>query len=92
MGGCASSVFEDYCGIEPIRYPEEEAETRRPPVVSEEVLMGLYSDNSAVLGVAALPLRSSWYHFPRIAVHGVPDRPLHGAAQGRLPHPGGGRR
>ncbi|XP_045134698.1 neurexin-4-like isoform X1 [Portunus trituberculatus] len=45
-----SSVFEDYCGIEPIRYPEEEAETRRPPVVSEEVLMGLYSDNSAVLG------------------------------------------
>ncbi|XP_071513054.1 neurexin-4 isoform X2 [Panulirus ornatus] len=45
-----STVFEDYCGIEPIRYPEEEAETRPPPEVSEEVLMGLYSDNSAVLG------------------------------------------
>ncbi|XP_050739952.1 neurexin-4-like isoform X2 [Eriocheir sinensis] len=45
-----STIFEDYCGIEPIRYPEEEAETRPPPEVSEEVLMELYSDNSAVLG------------------------------------------
>ncbi|KAK4300982.1 hypothetical protein Pmani_026854 [Petrolisthes manimaculis] len=45
-----STIFEDYCGIEPIRYPEEEAETRPPPEVSEEVLMELYSDNSAILG------------------------------------------
>lgn len=46
----ASTIFEDYCGIEPIRYPEEETETRPPPEVSEEVLMDLYADNSAVLG------------------------------------------
>ncbi|XP_045603868.1 neurexin-4 [Procambarus clarkii] len=45
-----STIFEDYCGIEPIRYPEEETETRPPPEVSEEVLMELYADNSAVLG------------------------------------------
>ncbi|XP_069969361.1 neurexin-4 isoform X3 [Penaeus vannamei] len=45
-----STIFEDYCGIEPIRYPEEETETRPPPEVSEEVLMDLYADNSAVLG------------------------------------------
>ncbi|XP_042220113.1 neurexin-4-like isoform X3 [Homarus americanus] len=49
-----STIFEDYCGIEPIRYPEEETETRPPPEVSEEVLMEMYSDNSAVLGEASL--------------------------------------
>ena len=46
----ASTIFEDYCGIEPIRYPEEETETRPPPEISEDVLMELYSDSSAVLG------------------------------------------
>ena len=46
----ASRVFEDYCGIEPIRYPEEETETRPPPLLSDEVLMQLYDDNSAALG------------------------------------------
>ncbi|XP_018016939.1 neurexin-4 isoform X2 [Hyalella azteca] len=43
-------IFEDYCGIEPIRHPEEETETRPPPLLSEEVLMELYDDNSALLG------------------------------------------
>ncbi|XP_068245600.1 neurexin-4 isoform X1 [Palaemon carinicauda] len=45
-----STIFEDYCGIEPIRYPEEETETRPPPEISEDVLLEMYSDNSAVLG------------------------------------------
>lgn len=46
----SSQVLEDYCGIEPIRHPEEETEVRPPPPIDEEVLMELYNDNSAVLG------------------------------------------
>ena len=46
----ASQIIEDYCGIEPIRHPEEETEVRPPPPVDEEVLMELYNDNAAVLG------------------------------------------
>lgn len=46
----AGKIFEDYCGIEPIRHPEEETETRPPPILSDQVLMRLYDDNSALLG------------------------------------------
>ncbi|XP_076061076.1 neurexin-4 isoform X2 [Oratosquilla oratoria] len=46
----SGNIYEDACGIEAIRYPEEEIETRPPPRVSEEVLMQLYSDSSQVLG------------------------------------------
>ncbi|KAK7023362.1 Coagulation factor 5/8 C-terminal domain, discoidin domain [Halocaridina rubra] len=44
------TIFEDYCWIKPIRYPEEETESRPPLEILEDILMELYLDNSAVLG------------------------------------------
>ena len=47
----AAKIHEDYCGIEPVRHPEEEQETRPPPEVDEDIVSSLYNDiNFAVLG------------------------------------------
>ena len=44
-----SSVIEDYCGIEPIRHPEELIEKRADPEVDQKILANLYKNTSTVL-------------------------------------------
>ncbi|XP_043205500.1 neurexin-4-like [Amphibalanus amphitrite] len=49
--GNTATIHEDYCGIEPVRHPEEQTETRPPPEVDEDIVSSLYNDiNAAVLG------------------------------------------
>ena len=46
----AAKIHEDYCGIEPVRHPEEEQEVRPPPEVDESIVSSLYNDfNFAIL-------------------------------------------
>ncbi|XP_043229455.1 neurexin-4-like [Amphibalanus amphitrite] len=59
INGSSPKIHEDYCGIEPVRHPEEEQEQRPPPEVDEDIVSSLYNDiNFAVLGgiLAALLL------------------------------------
>ena len=63
-----ATIHEDYCGIEPVRHPEEQTETRPPPEVDEDIVSSLYNDiNAAVLGGEGggrgrrcEPLRLTW--------------------------------
>ncbi|XP_037077465.1 LOW QUALITY PROTEIN: neurexin-4-like [Pollicipes pollicipes] len=49
--GSSPKIHEDYCGIEPVRHPEEVTETRPPPEVDEDIVSSLYNElDAAVLG------------------------------------------
>ncbi|KAL7638819.1 UNVERIFIED_CONTAM: hypothetical protein RMT77_010353 [Armadillidium vulgare] len=51
MSPTSTTTLEDYCGIEPFRYPEEETETRPPLNISDSIRKELYPvDTTAILG------------------------------------------